>query len=279
MNNDRPLPPQGEHQQPVYTLSKTLSTNNNASKYGDLQQALLRYVLKGNYLAPIMNPTHILDISTGTDCWAIEMAHEFPQAQLIGFDLTPVANHTMEHPSNCHFQNGTILQGLPFAENTFDFVHQHLLIFTIPQTYWQQAIQELARVTHQGGWVELVEMNPFFEHVGPAMQQLLDIIIQGAYQQGFEPAIGQHLQTHLKTARLKHRGTSTQLIPLGAWGGQLGKMAFNTILAFLQAMKASIINQELATEALYEQLMLQIEAEAERHHTTFTCHIAYGQRH
>ncbi|HVB59579.1 MAG TPA: hypothetical protein VNE61_00170, partial [Ktedonobacteraceae bacterium] len=52
----------------------------------DLQHYLLRYVLKGNYLAPIAQPARILDVGCGTGCWISEMALEFPQAELVGVD-------------------------------------------------------------------------------------------------------------------------------------------------------------------------------------------------
>ena len=35
------------------------------------------------------NPRRILDIGTGTGVWAIEMADEYPEARIIGTDLSP----------------------------------------------------------------------------------------------------------------------------------------------------------------------------------------------
>jgi len=44
------------------------------------------------YLAPISsNPRRILDIGTGTGIWATDMADKFPDAHVIGTDLSPVA--------------------------------------------------------------------------------------------------------------------------------------------------------------------------------------------
>lgn len=41
------------------------------------------------YLAPIGKPATILDIGTGTGIWAIEMGDDFPDAEILGTDLSP----------------------------------------------------------------------------------------------------------------------------------------------------------------------------------------------
>ena len=60
----------------------------------DYQYEIIKIVLDGRlYLAPLSHespPRRILDIGTGAGRWAIEMADEFPQAQIIGTDLSPV---------------------------------------------------------------------------------------------------------------------------------------------------------------------------------------------
>jgi cyclopropane fatty-acyl-phospholipid synthase-like methyltransferase len=44
------------------------------------------------YVAPLdeTKTQRILDIGTGTGIWAIEMADQFPQAEVIGTDLSPI---------------------------------------------------------------------------------------------------------------------------------------------------------------------------------------------
>ena len=41
------------------------------------------------YLAPIGKPATVLDIGTGTGIWAIEMGDNFPDAEILGTDLSP----------------------------------------------------------------------------------------------------------------------------------------------------------------------------------------------
>lgn len=35
-------------------------------------------------------PRQVLDIATGTGRWAIEMGDEYPEAQIVGTDLSPI---------------------------------------------------------------------------------------------------------------------------------------------------------------------------------------------
>lgn len=244
----------------------------------DLQHYMLRYLLKGNYIAPIAKPAQILDVGCGTGRWVTEMAQEFPQAQLNGIDLKRPEVEAALLPHNSRFHAGNVLHGLPFEDSFFDFVHQRLLIFAIPQTRWQQLVNELVRVTRRGGWVELIEVNPFFQHVGPATERVLRLVVQTAQRIGLDPAISQHIGTLLSTAGLKRVGTSTQLVPVGKWGGQLGTMAIADILAIAQGMKSPVVAQMQTTPEEYDNLTMQMVEEVEVYRTTFTFHIAYGQR-
>jgi tRNA G46 methylase TrmB len=54
----------------------------------DFQHYMLRYALRGNYLAPLTRPRGILDVGSGTGRWAMEMAAQYPEASVVGVDIT-----------------------------------------------------------------------------------------------------------------------------------------------------------------------------------------------
>jgi 2-polyprenyl-3-methyl-5-hydroxy-6-metoxy-1,4-benzoquinol methylase len=57
----------------------------------DLHHLIYLMLLRGlHYLAPIDKPNRILDVGTGTGIWAQEMAELFPDAEVIGTDLSPI---------------------------------------------------------------------------------------------------------------------------------------------------------------------------------------------
>jgi ubiquinone/menaquinone biosynthesis C-methylase UbiE len=243
----------------------------------DWQHYMLRSLLRGNYIAPIAHPAHILDVGCETGRWLVEMAQEFPEAELVGVDLTLSPQDKALFPSNCHFRAGNVLNRLPFADASFDFVHQRFQFFAIPQLRWPQQVDELARVTRRSGWVELTEVNPSYQQAGPATEYVLDFLVRVMLAQGLDPVISQHIGPLLSKAGLKRVGISTQLVPVGNWGGRLGDMAIKNILTIVQEMKPLVVAQMQIASEDFDYLVEQMRREVEQYHTTFTFHIAYGQ--
>ena len=65
----------------------------------------------------------------------------YPRTQVIGFDLEDTP-HTLSTPLNYQFQRGNLLNGLPFAAQQFQYVHQRLLVAAIPLDKWPWVIGE-----------------------------------------------------------------------------------------------------------------------------------------
>jgi SAM-dependent methyltransferase len=54
------------------------------------------------FRAPISNaPGRVLDVGTGTGIWAMDFADEYPNAEVIGIDLSPIQPSWV--PTNCKF--------------------------------------------------------------------------------------------------------------------------------------------------------------------------------
>jgi ubiquinone/menaquinone biosynthesis C-methylase UbiE len=155
-----------------YVLPKDLDETNRL----DFQHYMLRSFIKSNYVAPIGQPRDILDVGCGTGRWAMDLATEFPRANVIGVDVAPppladsAHGASVDAADNYTFVQGNVLERLPFADNSFDFVHQRYLILAIPASRWPLVVAELLRVTRPGGWVELIETEP--PSGAPAMDQL-----------------------------------------------------------------------------------------------------------
>lgn len=71
----------------------------------DLQSLALTELFNGRlHFAPIADdftPKRILDVGTGTGAWAMDMGDTYPEARVIGVDLSPIQSNAV--PPNVHF--------------------------------------------------------------------------------------------------------------------------------------------------------------------------------
>ncbi|KAI1063365.1 hypothetical protein LB506_012873 [Fusarium annulatum] len=102
---------------------------------------------KNRYLAPLEKPQRILDLGCGTGIWSIEMAEEFPSAEVIGTDVAPTQPDWV--PPNCHFEVDDIEREWTWKEDSFDFVYARDLLLAIRD--WPALIDQTYT---GGGWVE-----------------------------------------------------------------------------------------------------------------------------
>nr|BBH93674.1 hypothetical protein KTA_18730 [Thermogemmatispora argillosa] len=264
-------------QEQPYALPKDLGEVNRL----DFQHYVLRAILRGNYLAPIEQPRRILDVGCGTGQWAFELAHQFPHAEVIGLDLEQVK--ATNAPPNFRFVQGDILQGLPFDNDSFDFVHQRLLVLAIPLAAWPGAVQELARVTSPGGWVELVESSTGMEDFlpsGPATQELWRLGGQLVALRGLDSngLVMRSLGNYLEQAGLSNIRYQLIEAPLGAWGGRVGSLLALDLREIGKAMSAPIAARFGIPEKQIFELIQQAEQEWNQYKTHFRFAVAYGQK-
>ncbi|KAJ4306204.1 hypothetical protein N0V88_001000 [Collariella sp. IMI 366227] len=108
------------------------------------------------HLAPFTDahpPRKVLDIATGTGSWAIDMGDKYPEAQIIGTDLSPIQPDLV--PPNVRF----FIEDSDYSPE-FDFIHTR-----ITGGCWsdmqQQIIQRAFDHLQPGGWLECQEIPHF----------------------------------------------------------------------------------------------------------------------
>jgi SAM-dependent methyltransferase len=258
-----------------YTLPKDAPEADRLN----FQHYYFRRLFKGLYLAPLERRrlNSVLDVGCGTGRWAYEMALDFPLAQTVGLDIEPPRLGALAMPLNLSFVPGNVLEHLPFADRSFDFVHQRLLVAAIPTIQWPVVVAELTRVTRPGGWIELIEAGDAYLNVGPALSQFLQWgrAISGA--RGIDATRVAYLDDLLLGTGLQKVEKRVLRVPLGSWGGRMGStLAQNTLAAFA-GMRGLYCQHVLLRPEQFDATLAVLADEWNAYRTEFAIFAAYGQ--
>ncbi|HET8840983.1 MAG TPA: class I SAM-dependent methyltransferase [Ktedonobacteraceae bacterium] len=266
-----------------YTLPKDLQDIHRL----DFQHYMLRCAMRGNYLAPLdATSTHnVLDVGCGSGRWGIEMAQAFPNTQVIGVDLEPAGSEGVEIPANYQFQQANVLHGLPFADQTFDYVHQRLLIMGIPKSQWITELQEVLRITRPGGWLELLESGTTFMPAGELTQRWCEWGMRVSAARGLDPSAAPNLARFARQAGIQQVQSYMFDIPVGNWGsilrgweGRMGLMQLMNLRALYQS-GLPLLKSELHIDELTLHTMLpRLEEEWARLHTKLRYFVVIGRK-
>lgn len=252
----------------------------------DFQHYMLRYLLRGNFATPLKHPTTILDVGCGTGRWAAEMATVFPHANVIGIDLVPPPMEKVNpvtgamdiRPDNFAFVQSNVLDGLPFADGSFDFTHMRLLVFALPKDRWQDVANELYRVTRPGGWVEWLEGGIATQLPGPACERLNQFANEAAQRRGIDPSYVFRIGEFLQRAGLVNVKSRDIILPAGVRAGRIGQMSVTDYLAVITGMKGPLIAMGVTTPDEFDQTIAQARIELEHGQSYWRFPIAFGQR-
>jgi SAM-dependent methyltransferase len=243
----------------------------------DIQHYALRETLRANHLAPVEDPARILDAGSGSGQWGFEMCQQFDSALVVGFDLVPGKPGP---PPLYRSVRGNLLEGLPFADCQFDFVHQRLLMAGLPVSSWPAVVADLARVTRPGGWVELVEMAFDAERSGPAVQRITDVARPFIASLALDTTnfVYDSLDAFLREAGLTNVARHEVAVPVGHWGGAVGSLMVTTVrfgvTGVFEVLQArGMLSHEEARPLLQEAL-----AEWENGSMAYPVVVAYGQK-
>ncbi|KAF9426241.1 hypothetical protein BGZ94_006778 [Podila epigama] len=271
------------------------------------QHALLKYFFKGNYHAPFDKQTlgAVLDVGCGTGLWMKDMALEFPLTEVHGVDLVvptrrrrlrtnnalgistpslsslsgsatdlnksttaaPSLSIMDSIPSNCFFHKADITEGLPFADNSFDYCHVQLVLWGYQLNAFPNLLEELIRVTKKGGWIEFVDMDPCLKKTTDTGTRINEWT--GLIHNNMDPDLVKTLPKFLKeyceaslprepktpsardsdllqTFGLDNLKISKVSLPFGPWGGKIGELWQHSLVTFLKDLEPTMIDATLS---------------------------------
>ncbi|RSL56591.1 hypothetical protein CEP54_008748 [Fusarium duplospermum] len=106
---------------------------------------------------PIRSPRRILDCGCGPGDWAMEVASQYPDAEVLGIDISP---HVIPEspPDNMELQVDDLNGRFTFPSSHFDVVHSQMVAGGIHANRWRSYIRDIFRVLRPGGWCQMVEI-------------------------------------------------------------------------------------------------------------------------
>ncbi|KAJ4527870.1 hypothetical protein HRR83_000622 [Exophiala dermatitidis] len=142
----------------AYHAGKYMLPNDEGEqKRLDLQYHALRAVIGDRITyAPIVNPNGILDIGTGTGIWAINAADAYPEALVIGTDLSPIQPRWV--PPNLQFEVSDMDEPWAFSPERFDLIHTRIM-HGFGVSSWPDFYRQAFLCLSPGGWVENQEID------------------------------------------------------------------------------------------------------------------------
>ncbi|KAM7184108.1 S-adenosyl-L-methionine-dependent methyltransferase [Naviculisporaceae sp. PSN 640] len=211
----------------------------------DMKHAMMMELTNGKlFFAPIESPTKIIDLGTGTGIWAIEAADQYPSAEVLGVDFTPIQPTWV--PQNLKFIVDDIEQDWAYGEQ-FDLVHlrQIFPVLKNPAKVLEQAFTTL----EPGGWIEIQEFGGTAycdDSSVPkeySVHTFLDLCQEALSKFGSNFRIGNQLEEPLTKAGFINVSAKKLKVPIGTWPRdkrlRLVGLYFKTILAQLVAPMAA----------------------------------------
>ncbi|TVY84034.1 Secondary metabolism regulator [Lachnellula suecica] len=203
---------------------------------------------------PLNNPHKILDIGTGTGEWAMALADEYPEAEIIGTDIAKIQPSAV--PLNVFFEIDDAEEPWTWPEDDFDFIHFRSMQGAFKD--WRYVYSEAYKHLKPGGWIEVLDFDDhkvlfsYFDDNPEVVQWYADVV--EASKISGRPKTAAHLEpdvlTELGFVDVK---TTLKTIPMGIWPEdpeeqRIGKHFLVTQLSGIEAVSLRPLVENLSWE-------------------------------
>ncbi|KAL1645819.1 hypothetical protein SLS58_003703 [Diplodia intermedia] len=241
------------------------------------------------FLAPLSAPPkRILDVGTGTGIWAIEAGDAYPDAEIIGNDLSPIQPHWV--PPNVRFEVDDAESDWPADRAPFDLVHCRYLAGSIAD--WPRLMRQAHAATAPGGWAEFSDYEMQYRSDDGSipsdsnMARLADLLVDGCARIGRTVSPGPRLKAWMQDAGFVRVEARLCKLPVGAWARdpvlkQIGAFNFVQTYEGLEAFVLAVFTRVLGWEAEEVQVFVaKCRQDMKRRdvHMFLPFYVVWGQR-
>lgn len=217
------------------------------------------------------NPQMILDQATGTGIWVMDVGDLYPQATIIGTDLSPIQPTWV--PPNVEFRIDDIEKPWLFPEHTFDLVHSRLCSGMAIRN-WPTYLSEAYRVSKPGAWVESQEFTLQAcsdDNSCPAGGPLVewhDLFCQAALQAGFDMRMtGDVIEQLFRDAGFVNVQRVDFKMPIGPWAKdpklrEAGSLTFLGMMDGIEGLSMALFTRIMGwTRERFEVFLAEVRQE------------------
>ncbi|KAI5803522.1 S-adenosyl-L-methionine-dependent methyltransferase [Peziza echinospora] len=217
----------------------------------DIYHHIFAIMLGGKtHLAPIKKPKRILDVGTGTGSWAIDIAEEFPDAEIIGNDLSPI--QPVWVPPNVRFEVDDAEAPWTHPKDYFDLIHLRTLSGSFQD--WDAVIAQVYDHLKPGAYVEFHDYTAELLHNDGTHREHApfakwwDLVTQTSELAGRPFKIAKHMEKKLIAAGFEDVTASTHIWTIGPWAKdkklkEIGKWGLQGMIDGLSAFSLALLTR------------------------------------
>ncbi|BCS01895.1 class I SAM-dependent methyltransferase [Aspergillus luchuensis] len=241
------------------------------------------------YRAPIGEPQRILDIGTGTGIWALEMAEDFPNAEIVGTDLSPIQPKWA--PPNCSFLVDDAECDWAYIGNEpFDYIHARSLGGSIAD--WGQLLRQAYENVKPGGWVEIQESETWVHSDDGTckdavmVRELQQKLEESSTKFGRRMNIAPEVKGYMQRAGFVNVVDDIYKCPVGTWPksprlkeiGRVGKLIlYDSVEPYSLALWTRVLGYTYEEAQAFVK-KVHAELASSTYHIYIFFHYVYGQR-
>ncbi|KAJ5654265.1 hypothetical protein N7490_001268 [Penicillium lividum] len=238
---------------------------------------------------PTLPPRRILDIGTGTAEWALEIAEDFPNAEIIGTDLSPIQPSWA--PSNCRFFIDDAESDWAYTPaEAFDYIHMRSMGGGIGD--WPRLLKQAYQHVRPGGWVEVQEFEAMLTsddgtHVlAPTVIDWIDKLNKASTKFGKPMNVAPRVQSWMESGGFVNVTNDIFKCPVGGWAKnrplkEIGRLGKFLVLRIVEPYSLALFTRVLGLSYQEVQVYMEkvrTELMNSNVHLYFFFHFVYGQR-
>ncbi|CAG8527755.1 33516_t:CDS:2, partial [Gigaspora margarita] len=259
-------------------LTETFPLTEEEKELLHSRHHLTREIFKGTYSSPVRNVLQtgwakVLDVGCDVGTWLFELSADYPGCTYIGTYTSPYSSlATVGKPFDVEFIEGDPVHGLPFEDNTFDFVSMKNRSIEYNDSEWGKIIFELVRVLKPGGWLEVCcqIMTILGEQEVPQLKEFSSHI---RLEQISKFKDYMHM-----TAELRDIQHEIEYLPLGSFAGRLGETSAQILRDTLKTFLPKLANYFGVRIGDIDSIIKTVMEEAEENQSHIRFHRFFAQK-